>query len=445
VTALSTAPSHAPAGPVRFGGAVAAPGARLAAQAGLAALTLSAAHLIAPTFGHALPVAAVGAVGTGALAVMLAPRLAVEIASAFGLLALALGDPTPTYAGYHVTLVGLLFLCRRRGWTLALALALGAVVVPKTLFWLCSGRPDVHGWLNEPALAVTIFATIYWWRETRDGRAPALEAGRSPLAAWCLLYLFPSQIAVPLVLGPGDLWRARRDDAGAVLRALASFVAKAAALVTLRALFPNHGFSCHSGAALASLPRPALWGVVALSYVDLMLTLSGTIDIAVAVARLYGWQLPAPFRWALLAWNPVELWRRWGIYNRRFLLKNVYFPLGGGARHRLLNVMLTFLASALVMHSGWLGSKYWAVGAGGWRDWSIYFGLQGAAVCACLITWRLVGKDSAADRELRWSWGRLAGTLATQAMSALLHVIILPQAIPLGDRWRLIARCLGLR
>jgi hypothetical protein len=30
-------------------------------------------------------------------------------------------------------------------------------------------------------------------------------------------------------------------------------------------------------------------------------------------------------------------------------------------------------------------------------------------------------------------------------MSALLHVIILPQAIPLGDRWRLIARCLGLR
>jgi len=50
VAALSTAPSHAPAGPARFGGAVAAPGARLAAQAGLAALTLSAAHLVAPTF-----------------------------------------------------------------------------------------------------------------------------------------------------------------------------------------------------------------------------------------------------------------------------------------------------------------------------------------------------------------------------------------------------------
>ncbi|HEY7376611.1 MAG TPA: MBOAT family O-acyltransferase [Polyangia bacterium] len=439
---MSTAPSQAPAGPVRFGGAVSAPWARLAAQAGLSALTLSAAYVVAPTFGHALPAAAVVVVGAGALAVVLAPRLAVEIAAAVGLLALALVDPT--YAAYHLALVGLLFLCRRRGWALALALALGAVAVPKTLFWLGYGQSAFHAWLNEPALAVAIFATLYWWRETRDGRVPSLGAERSPFAAWCLLYLFPSQTAVPLVLGPGDLWRARRDDAAAVLRALAAFAAKAAALVALRALFPDHGYGSLSSATLARRPLPALWGVVALSYVDLMLALSGTIDVAVAVARLYGWQLPAPFRWALLAWNPVELWRRWGIFNRRFLLKNVYFPLGGGDRRRLLNVMLTFLASALVMHSGWLGSKYWAVGVAGWRDWSIYFSLQGAAVCACLLTWRLVGKDPRADRELRWSWGRLAATLATLAMSALMHVIILPQSLPLGDRWRLIARCLGL-
>src|SRR5262249_60465949 len=168
-------------------------------------------------------------------------------------------------------LVGLLFACRRRGWTLALALALGAVVVPKTLFWAGYGRPAFYGWLNEPALAVAIFATIYWWRETRDGRAPALAPDRSPLPAWCLLYFFPSQAAVPLVLGPGDLWRARRDDAGAVLRALALFVSKAAALVALRALFPNHGFGSYSGVGLLGLPLPALWGVGALNYVDLRL------------------------------------------------------------------------------------------------------------------------------------------------------------------------------
>jgi len=441
---LSTAPQEAtaPAVPVRLRGPLAAPSARLAAQAGLATLTLSAAYLAAPTFGHPLSPAAVALLGLGAMAVGLAPGLAREIAVTVGLLLLA--TVSTRYAAFHVALVCALFLARRRGATLALTLMLLAVALPKTLFWLLSDRPVFHDWLNEPALAGAIFATIYWWREARDGRAPAPARDQAPLSAWCLLYLFPSQAAIPLVLGPGDLWRGRRDDGPAVLRGLASFVSKATTIAALRALFPHHGYGGFSGAALAGLARPALWGVVALNYVDLMLTLSGAIDIAVVVARLYGWQLPLPFRWALLAWNPVELWRRWGIYNRRILLKTVYFPLGGGARHRLLNVMLTFLASALAMHSGWLGSRYWAVGVGGWRDWSIYFSLQGVAVCACLILWRVTGKDPGTDRVLRLSWGRVAGTVATQAMSALLHVIILPQAIPLADRWRVIARCLGL-
>ena len=162
------------------------------------------------------------------------------------------------------------------------------------------------------------------------------------------------------------------------------------------------------------------------------------------LARLYGWNLPSPFRWALLAWNPVELWRRWGIYNRRLLLTTVYFPLGGAGRRRLLNVMSTFLASALVLHSGWFGSKYWEVGVGGWRDQSIYFLLQGTAVCACLTFWKLTGKEATSDRALRWSFGRLPAMLATQALSALAHVIVLGTALSLADRWRLIARCLGL-
>jgi hypothetical protein len=40
---------------------------------------------------------------------------------------------------------------------------------------------------------------------------------------------------------------------------------------------------------------------------------------------------------------------------------------------------------------------------------------------------------------------RVAGTAATQAASALVHVVVLAQAIPFGDRWWVMARCLGLR
>ena len=184
--------------------------------------------------------------------------------------------------------------------------------------------------------------------------------------------------------------------------------------------------------------------MVLVGYVDLALVLSGTADVAILLARLYGWPLESPFRWALLAWTPVELWRRWGIYNRKVLLKLIYFPLGGRHR-RVLNIMLTFLASAWLLHSGWFGSKYWIVGVPGWRDQAAYFLLQGAIVCVWLTVAELWGRhaDSAKETGLRWSWARLAGTAATQVAAALAHVIILAQALPFGDRFAVIARCLG--
>jgi D-alanyl-lipoteichoic acid acyltransferase DltB (MBOAT superfamily) len=199
-----------------------------------------------------------------------------------------------------------------------------------------------------------------------------------------------------------------------------------------------------SAPMLADTSRAGLWCIVAASYVETYLLLAASADVPILIARLYGWSLPTPFRAPLLAWNPVELWRRWGIYNRQFLLRVVYFPLGGNRRHRYRNVILTFLASALVLHSGWFGSKYLEVGIAGWRDESLYFLLQGLAVCACLALWRRTGKEVGSDRGLRWSGRRLLATLATQGASALAHVVILAQGIDLAARFRLIGRCLGL-
>jgi len=220
-------------------------------------------------------------------------------------------------------------------------------------------------------------------------------------------------------------------------------------LVLLRRLAPHalpHAFLREVVAVdVARLGRAQLRLIVFGSYVELYLALAVTADVPVLLARLYGWSVPAPFRAALLAWNPVELWRRWGLYNRALLLQLIYFPLGGGERHRYRNVMLTFLGSALLLHSGWFGSKYWQVGAGGWRDETLYFLLQGLAVCACL-RWvpRASSERAPAPWGARWSWGRAAGIAATQTWSALVHVVVLAQGIDLATRGRLIARCLGL-
>lgn len=84
------------------------------------------------------------------------------------------------------------------------------------------------------------------------------------------------------------------------------------------------------------------------------------------------------------------------------------------------------------------------MGAGGWRDETIYFLLQGVAVCAAL---RFLPAASIARAPAPWgagwSWPRMAGIAATQAWSALVHVVVLAQGIGLASRGRLIARCLG--
>jgi hypothetical protein len=406
----------------------------------LAAAAVGAAALFGPLLGMVVPPVALLLLGVSAVVVEADPTHALPIAAACG--AAVLASINPTYAAYHVVLVAALFATRRSVPVLALTLVTLALVVPKELFRRHYHQAGFYNWLNEPSLGAAVLVTCNWWREQRERRLPAL-AQASELPGWALLYFFPAHAVNPLPLRPADLWRDRRVEWARVLESIALLGAKAIAHASLRRLFPHLWYTELGAAQMAALDRAHLWLAVALNYVDLALVLSGTADLAVLFARVHGWPLASPFRWALLAWNPVELWRRWNVYNRRFLLENVYFPLGGGARHRARNVMLTFLASALVLHSGWVGSKYWAVGAGGLRDQVAYFTLQGLAVCACLAWWRAAGKDERADRALRWSWGRALATVATQAASALAHIIVLAHQLPFADRWRVAARCLG--
>ena len=94
--------------------------------------------------------------------------------------------------------------------------------------------------------------------------------------------------------------------------------------------------------------------------------------------------------------------------------------------------------------AGWFGSKYWHVGKAGWRDQSIYFLLQGLAVCACLAVRDWTGKDARTRTARRFSLALIPAIVVTQGWSALVHVTILAPNIALGDRARLVARCLGL-
>ena len=397
--------------------------------------------------------------GAGALTAQGLPAYRRAIAVTTG--AIALVALNPVFGLAFSILVAALALCRRRAVPFFLILGTGAIVAPKVAFSHYYHHPGLWNWINEPSLSLAIFAGALWWRARADPRREGAAPAEDDLLSFLLLFFMPAAAAFPMSLSPGMLAKHAPPpnqpalELSALVRMLGWFVVKAAALWALRRWAP-HGFLRDlTPAEVAGLGRVALWEIVLGSYLELYLSLAASADIPIVLARLYGWSLPSPFGAALLAWNPIELWRRWGLYNRHLLLQLVYFPLGGSRHHRDRNIMLTFVASALLLHSGWFGSKYATVGVGGWRDETIYFVLQGLAVCVCLrlkspSARRAAGDGAALAGANPPAWtpprliGRLIGIGGTQLWSAMVHVVVLAQGVGLATRLGLVARCFGL-
>jgi alginate O-acetyltransferase complex protein AlgI len=78
---------------------------------------------------------------------------------------------------------------------------------------------------------------------------------------------------------------------------------------------------------------------------------SGYSNIAIGIARLFGYQLPVNFNWPYLALNPADFWRRWHISLSNWLRDYVYFSLPGlRSKSRAFtyrNLCITMLACGL--------------------------------------------------------------------------------------------------
>ncbi|HEV2200766.1 MAG TPA: MBOAT family O-acyltransferase [Bryobacteraceae bacterium] len=84
---------------------------------------------------------------------------------------------------------------------------------------------------------------------------------------------------------------------------------------------------------------------------------SGYTDIALGVARLFGYKLPENFNWPYLARNPADFWRRWHISLSNWLREYIFFSLPG-QRSKLrifpyLNFLITMLICGIWHGTGW--------------------------------------------------------------------------------------------
>lgn len=104
--------------------------------------------------------------------------------------------------------------------------------------------------------------------------------------------------------------------------------------------------------------------------IQLYCDFSGYSDMAVGVAKAFGYRLERNFNLPYISRNMSEMWKRWHISLSSWLMEYVYIPLGGnrkGKARTFLNLMLVMLIGGL-----WHGASW---------NFVLWGALQGAALC----------------------------------------------------------------
>ena len=97
--------------------------------------------------------------------------------------------------------------------------------------------------------------------------------------------------------------------------------------------------------------------VCALLYsVQIYADFSGYSYMAIAVSKLFGFELTENFHQPYFATNIADFWRRWHISLTSWFTEYLYIPLGGnrkGTARRYINIFIVFLTSGLWHGAGW--------------------------------------------------------------------------------------------
>ena len=103
-------------------------------------------------------------------------------------------------------------------------------------------------------------------------------------------------------------------------------------------------------------PSTIIWLATIGFAIQIYCDFSGYSDIAIATARILGFDLPRNFNHPYIARNPSDFWQRWHISLSSWLRDYLYISLGGNRNGTLLtyrNLMLTMLLGGLWHGAAW--------------------------------------------------------------------------------------------
>lgn len=205
-----------------------------------------------------------------------------------------------------------------------------------------------------------------------------VRAERSPLRVVLYISFFPQLVAGPIVRAKDFLPQLSKppsvtheDVAEACRRILAGILKKVIVADNL-AVVVNTVYA-EPGAYSAPMLLLATYAFAVQIYCDF----SAYSDIAIGVARLFGFRLDENFNNPYISQSIQEFWRRWHISLSRWLRDYLYIPLGGsrfGTWRTYRNLMITMVLGGLwhgasvnfliwgTMHGLWLSAERMVAG-----------------------------------------------------------------------------------
>jgi alginate O-acetyltransferase complex protein AlgI len=172
------------------------------------------------------------------------------------------------------------------------------------------------------------------------------------------VFLFPKLLAGPIIkyheleaqlVAFGS---SRSDDLAVGFRRFMLGVVKKTVLADTLASGADMAFSADP----AQLGWGDAWGGVLFFTFQIYIDFSAYSDMAIGLARMFGFRLNENFNKPYISCSITEFWRRWHISLSTWIREYLYIPLGGNRVapwRRYMNLWLCFLASGLWHGAAW--------------------------------------------------------------------------------------------
>lgn len=268
-------------------------------------------------------------------------------------LGLAMGNPCPDDSGNKRKRTGLL--------AIAMVLCLGCLGFFKYANWFVD---TVNALVNlaMPTPNVTLPVGISFF--TFQAMSYVIDVYRGEVApqhnfVHILLYIsfFPQLIAGPIVRYEdidNELTQ-RSMSSEAIATGLRRFIvglAKKVLIADVLSLVVDSVYAADQGQINALLALVATFAYMLQIYLDF----SAYSDMAIGMARMFGFSFPENFNYPYISLSIQEFWRRWHISLSTWLRDYLYIPLGGnrkGHARTVLNKIFVFFCCGLWHGAAW--------------------------------------------------------------------------------------------